>query len=184
MKHIDHYPISSNNSQGRWFLFSHQRGVIMRAKAIIIRGRRLFQIFQIFLTGGREKVEYMKKWNTWIEKTVKKTGAFVTIQLWTIKWKLVCCPRCQFLTWEGGNKRKRKWRGGGGRLFEGGDYFKYFGQRGRLLEGSRRLIEGRLLFEEIRYLIFNIVQERRDTNPDMSLIPQNKALSQIYWPGF
>ena len=42
--------------------------------------------------------------------------------------------------------------GGGGRLFEGGDYFKYFGQRGAIIRG-RRLIEGRLLFEEIRYLI-------------------------------
>ena len=38
--------------------------------------------------------------------------------------------------------------GGGGRLFEGGDYFKYFGQRGAIIRG-RRLIEGRLLFEEI-----------------------------------
>ena len=25
---------------------------------------------------------------------------------------------------------------GGGRLLEGGDYFKYFGQRGRLFEGG------------------------------------------------
>ena len=38
-----------------------------------------------------------------------------------------------------------------GRLFEGGDYFKYFGQRGAIIRG-RRLIEGRLLFEEIRYI--------------------------------
>ena len=36
--------------------------------------------------------------------------------------------------------------GGGGRLFEGGNYFKYFGQSGAI-----NLIEGRLLFEEIRY---------------------------------
>ena len=40
-------------------------------------------------------------------------------------------------------------RGGRGRLFEGGDYFEYFGQRGAIIRG-RRLIEGRLLFEEIR----------------------------------
>ena len=40
----------------------------------------------------------------------------------------------------------------GGRLFEGGDYFKYFGQRGAIIRG-RRLIEGRLLFEEIRYTV-------------------------------
>ena len=39
--------------------------------------------------------------------------------------------------------------GGVGRLFEGGDYFKYFGHRRAIILG-RRLIEGRLLFEEIR----------------------------------
>ena len=33
--------ISSNNSRGRLFLFSHQKGAIIRGKAII-RGRRLF----------------------------------------------------------------------------------------------------------------------------------------------
>ena len=42
-------------------------------------------------------------------------------------------------------------RGAGeGRLLEGGDYFKYFRQRGVIIRG-RQLIEGRLLFEEIRY---------------------------------
>ena len=41
--------------------------------------------------------------------------------------------------------------GGGGRLFEGDDYFKYFYQREVIIRG-RQLIEGRLLFEEIRYL--------------------------------
>ena len=44
-------------------------------------------------------------------------------------------------------------RAGVGRLFEGGDYFKYFGQRGAIIRG-RRLIKGRLLFEEIRYLTY------------------------------
>ena len=40
-------------------------------------------------------------------------------------------------------------RGGvGERLFEGGDYLKHFRQRGAIVRG-RRLIEGRLLFEEI-----------------------------------
>ena len=38
---------------------------------------------------------------------------------------------------------------GGGRLFEGGDYFKYFGQRGAIIRG-RRLIEEWLLFKEIQ----------------------------------
>ena len=41
--------ISSNNSRGRLFLFSHKKGAIIQAKAII-KGRRLFQIL---LTGSR-----------------------------------------------------------------------------------------------------------------------------------
>ena len=39
---------------------------------------------------------------------------------------------------------------GVGQLLEGGDYFKYFRQRGVIIRG-RQLIEGRLLFEEIWY---------------------------------
>ena len=42
---------------------------------------------------------------------------------------------------EGIKGREDGERGGGGRFFEGGDYFKHFGLRGRV-------IEGRLLFEE------------------------------------
>ena len=40
---------------------------------------------------------------------------------------------------------------GEGRLFEGGDYFKYFHQRGAIIRG-RRLIEGRLPLEEMQYI--------------------------------
>ena len=47
--------------------------------------------------------------------------------------------------------------GGGGRLFERGDYFKYFHQRGAII-GGRRLIEGRLLFEEIRYFVSSLTE--------------------------
>ena len=67
---------------------------------------------------------------------------WVTFRAW-----LVTDQFCWTSTWQGGDKRKRiDERGGGGRrLFEGGDYFKYFHQRGWLFEG-------RLLFEEIRYL--------------------------------
>ena len=46
-----------------------------------------------------------------------------------------------------GLKKEKMARAVGG---EGGDYFKYFHQRGAIIQG-RRLIEGRLLFEEIRY---------------------------------
>ena len=37
------------------------------------------------------------------------------------------------------------------RLFEEGDYFKCFGQRSGAIIPGRRLIEGRLLFEEIQH---------------------------------
>ena len=63
-------------------------------------------------------------------KTLKETGAFVTIQLWTIKWKLVCYPRYQFLTWEGGDKRKRKWRGGEVAIIRGRGLFQIFRSKG------------------------------------------------------
>ena len=50
---------------------------------------------------------------------------------------------------EGIKEREGGKRGGGGRLSEGGDYFQYFRLRGAIIRG-RRLIEGRLLFEETR----------------------------------
>ena len=48
-------------------------------------------------------------------------------------------------------------RGGGGRLFERGDYFKYFHQRAAINRG-RLLIDGRLLFEEIRYFVSSLTE--------------------------
>ena len=58
------------------------------------------------------------------------------------------------LTWQGVDKRKTKKAkvvvaGGGGLLFEGSDYFKYFRLKKAIIRG-RRLIEGLLLFEAIR----------------------------------
>ena len=82
--------ISSKNSRGGFF--SHQKGAIIGGKVIIsnISHRRLCAIyFALLYQAIKERVKYM---NITIEKTVKN-GAFVTIQLWTIKWKLVCYPR-------------------------------------------------------------------------------------------
>ena len=47
-------------------------------------------------------------------------------------------------------------------LFEGGDYFRYFGQRGAIIRG-RRLIEGRLLFEEIQYMSYDRIEKFNQT---------------------
>ena len=61
--------------------------------------------------------------NITIEKNCKKNGALFTIQLWMAR------------------------KGRGKQLFEEGDYFKYFGQRGEIIR-LRQLIEG-WLFKEI-----------------------------------
>ena len=42
-------------------------------------------------------------------------------------------------------------RGGRERLFDGGNYFKYFRLKGAIIQG-RRLIEGWLLYEGIWYI--------------------------------
>ena len=57
-------------------------------------------------------------------------------------------PKMSIFNLKGRGLKKEKMRRGGG---GGGDYFKYFRQRGATIRG-RRLIEGRLLFEEIRYM--------------------------------
>ena len=50
---------------------------------------------------------------------------------------------------KGGDKRKRKWRGEErGRLFEGGDYLKYFGQRGAINRGTA-IIRGNTVINKL-----------------------------------
>ena len=45
--------------------------------------------------------------------------------------------------------------GGGNKLLEGGNYFKYFCVRAAIIRG-RQLIKGWLLFKEISYFVFLI----------------------------
>ena len=52
-------------------------------------------------------------------------------------------------TEEGDNKKREDGERGKKRLVEEDDYLKYFHQRGAIIRGTR-LIEGRLLLEEIR----------------------------------
>ena len=82
--------------------------------------------------------------NITIEKTVTKPCNQ------TIKWRLVWYLRCQLLTWQGGNKRKRRWSGvgWGGVIIWRRRLFKYFCQRGAITQG-RWFFTGQLLFEEI-----------------------------------
>ena len=57
-------------------------------------------------------------------------------------------------------------RGGGGRLFEGGDYFKYFRLKGAIIPG-RQLIERQLLFKETQYFVLNLffIATYKEKNP-------------------
>ena len=59
----------------------------------------------------------------------------------SLHFSFVCYSRCQFLTWQGGDKRKRKWREGWGALFKGG-FLKYFRQRVAIIWGGNKSREG------------------------------------------
>ena len=79
---------------------------------------------------------------------------------------------CQFLTWQGEDKKKRRWQGGWG-----GNYFKNFHQRGAIIQG-RRLIQGRLLFKGIRYSLTSLWES------DHNLCIFEKHLLNISKPSF
>ena len=55
-----------------------------------------------------------------------------------------------------------------GGLFEGSGYFKHFRQRGAISQG-RRLIEGRLLLEDTRYLYLELKIKVRSSLRSWSL---------------
>ena len=77
-----------------------------------------------------------------------KFGSFTNFQRLNRHWSVLVQDSTS--TWQGGDKRKRRWREGqGGGLFKGGNQFKYFHQRGVIIQ-ERCLIEEStwLLFEE------------------------------------
>ena len=63
-------------------------------------------------------------------------------------------------------KEREDGEGGGGRLFEGGDYFKYFCLKGAVIP-RRRLIKGWLLLKELQYFALNlfIIATYKEKNP-------------------
>ena len=67
---------------------------------------------------------------------------------------------------EGIKEREDGERGGGGRLFKGGDYFKYFRLKGAIIPG-RQLIERQLLFKETQYFVLNLffIATYKEKNP-------------------
>ena len=67
---------------------------------------------------------------------------------------------------EGIKERGDGERGSGGRLFEGGDYFKYIRLKGAIIPG-RQLIEGQLLFKETQYFVLNLffIATYKEKNP-------------------
>ena len=78
-----------------------------------------------------------------------------------------CWIRLHFNLAGRGLKKEKKAKG----LGRGGDYFKYFRLKGAIIRG-RRLIEGRLLFEEIRYL-FCVLK--------LCFLSENWIKSKQYW---
>ena len=84
-------------------------------------------------------------------------------------------------------------RGAGvGRLLEGGDYFKYFRQKGGgVIIRGRQLIERRLLFEEIRYFERWIIPQTLRQKIKQKLHDSHigskgclcRARETVYWPG-
>ena len=89
-------------------------------------------------------------------------------------WSVLLDQTLLWLGREGIKEREEGKRGGGGGgLFEGGDYFKYFRLNSSLLRGilfERRLIEGRLFFEEIRYILFHWVGGPETVNKHMIIV--------------
>ena len=134
------YRISSNNSQGRLFPFSRKKGAIIRGKAII-RGRRLFPIL---LTGSRalkmcfffifKKIITSNKLNMGFS-SVPNLVPWLVFRAWMVT---DLAGSGTVSPWQGGHKRERRHgkRGEEGWLFEGGDYSKYFRQRGAIIRGN------------------------------------------------
>ena len=151
------YRISLNNIRGWLFLLSHQKG----ERGWLFEGRRLFQLL---LTGRRAQSIYIYIFLIPLNQAIiisnKLNMGFSSVSNWVPglifgAWIIThqfCWIRFHFNFTRRVQKKEKMTRGvgGGGRLlFEGGDYFKYFHQRGAIIRG-RRLIEGRLFFKEIR----------------------------------
>ena len=93
------YRISSNNSRAQFFLFWHQKGAIIRGKAII-RGRRLFQVL---FTGGRSlNILYhfpIKSKNKHIKETEHGLFSVRNLVPWLIFIVNVLCVVTDQLCW-------------------------------------------------------------------------------------
>ena len=160
------YSISPNKSWGWLFLILNQKGAI-------IRGRRLFQII---LTGSRalnicfifplnQKIITLRKLNV-VFLSVQNLVPWLIVRAWIVTDQF-CWIRFDPLQLDREEVKERGdgERNGGDYSIEGDDYFKYFHQRGAIIWG-RRLIEGQLLFEEIRYLkMWNHYVREKQGNP-------------------
>ena len=129
------YRISSNNSQGRLFPFSRKKGAIIRGKAIIsnIVSWKSCPKDICFFFFSKEKSP-QTNWRLGFSR-VSNLVPWIIFRAWIVT-DLAGSGTAS--TWQGADKRKRRYgkRGKGGRLFEGGDYFKYFRQRGAIIRGN------------------------------------------------
>ena len=133
---------------------------------MIIRGG---QIFQIIISHWKSSPNYFVSLSHWIKKIItsnKLNMGFLSVpnlvpwlifRAWIITDIVLLDKISLQLDREVIKERQDGERvgGGGGQLLKGGHYFKYFHQRGAIIWG-RRLIEGRLLFKEIRYVFAGI----------------------------
>ena len=154
------YLICSNNSRGWLFLFSHQKWVIIQWS----------WLFQILLTGShapnilfyypiKQKIITSNKTEHGLFKR-SKFGSLINFRsldrLWSVLLDQIPLQLDRKVITERENGEKDV--GGGGWLFEGSDYFKYFHQRGAIIRGWW-LIERQLLFEEIQSINQSINQK-------------------------
>ena len=148
---VQFFNISSNINKGRLFLCSLQKGQTIWGNAII-RGRRLFHILLTkscainfcFIIPLDQKIITSNKLN--MSFLSVPNFSLIYFQSLNRHWS-VFLDKNSTSAWQGGDKRKRGWQeGSGGGLFEGGDYFKNYDQRGAII-WARSLFKVERLFE-------------------------------------
>ena len=130
------YRISpSNIARADYFLFRAKRGRLFEGRRlfpILFPGSRALKIY-VFFFFSKEKSP-QTNWRLGFSR-VSNLVPWIIFRAWIVT-DLAGSGTAS--TWQGADKRKRRYgkRGKGGRLFEGGDYFKYFRQRGAIIRGN------------------------------------------------
>ena len=148
---VQFFNISSNINKGRLFLCSLQKGQTIWGNAII-RGRRLFHILLTkscainfcFIIPLDQKIITSNKLN--MSFLSVPNFSLIYFQSLNRHWSVFLDKIPLQLDKGGIKEREDGKRGRGGGLFEGGDYFKNYDQRGAIIWG-RWLFKVEQLFE-------------------------------------